>query len=451
MLTQYKLHKPDLSRINEAVLTKKIKNSDALMDAMHAINDQSYLYWDKIQYSAKIPNDTTPEEFWYFVKQVRKYSSRKSVIKAEGGEQYSWVRLNYTDEYLHKLDMQLGTNELVFLSKTSFDAEQKKRFLTKSIMEEAIASSQLEGAATTTSMAKKLLSEKRTPKDKSERMIVNNYKTMQALNQDYKDKELSHDVLFELHRLITNDTLDQDKQGRYRRDTDNITVNDQLQYIYYVTPKESFVTQEMERLIKFANNEDGGGFMHPIIKAIFLHFWVGILHPFFDGNGRLARTIFYWYLLKEGYWTMQYLPISLVIREAPMQYGMAYVYSEQDDFDFTYFYDFHMRKLMQALKNFKAYLQRKIDENKNIKNLFKAEYALNPRQIQALYYLVTKGDGYYINPSSYEALCGISRTTAISDLKTIEKMGLVKSNKVGKYVRYYGTELLQRAINKDTS
>ncbi|EKD67234.1 MAG: hypothetical protein ACD_48C00526G0003, partial [uncultured bacterium] len=192
MLTQYKLHKPDLSRINEAVLTKKIKNSDALMEAMHAINDQSYLYWDKIQYSAKIPNDTTPEEFWYFVKQVRKYSSRKSVIKAESGEQYSWVRLNYTDEYLHKLDMQLGTNELVFLSKTSFDAEQKKRFLTKSIMEEAIASSQLEGAATTTSMAKKLLSEKRTPKDKSERMIVNNYKTMQALNQDYKDKELSH-------------------------------------------------------------------------------------------------------------------------------------------------------------------------------------------------------------------------------------------------------------------
>jgi len=446
MLTQYKLHKPDLSRINEAVLTKKIKNSDALMEAMHAINDQSYLYWDKIQYSAKIPNDTTPEEFWYFVKQVRKYSSRKSVIKAESGEQYSWVRLNYTDEYLHKLDMQLGTNELVFLSKTSFDAEQKKRFLTKSIMEEAIASSQLEGAATTTSMAKKLLSEKRTPKDKSERMIVNNYKTMQALNQDYKDKELSHDVLFELHRLITNDTLDQDKQGRYRRDTDNITVNDQLQYIYYVPPKESFVTQEMERLIKFANNEDGGGFMHPIIKAIFLHFWVGILHPFFDGNGRLARTIFYWYLLKEGYWTMQYLPISLVIREAPIKYGMAYVYSEQDDLDLTYFFDFHMRKLMQALKNFKAYLERKIEENKSIQSLFNTKYALNPRQIQALHYLLAQGEGSCVNPSSYEALSGISRPTAIADLKAIEKMNLVSSKKVGKYVRYYGTPLLQKAV-----
>src|SRR3989344_5148397 len=451
MLTQYKLHKPDLSRINEAVLTKKIKNSDALMEAMHAINDQSYLYWDKIQYSAKIPNDTTPEEFWYFVKQVRKYSSRKSVIKAESGEQYSWVRLNYTDEYLHKLDMQLGTNELPFLSKASFDAEQKKRFLTKSIMEEAIASSQLEGAATTTSMAKKILTEKRAPRNRSERMIVNNYKTMQALSQEYKDKKLSHEVLFDLHHLITKDTLDEDKQNRYRQDSDNISVNDQIQYIYYIPPHTAFMTQEMERLIKFANNEDNSGFIHPIIKAIFLHFWIAILHPFCDGNGRLARTIFYWYLLREGYWAMQYLPISLVIKEAQVQYGMAFVYSEQDEFDLTYFFDFHMRKLMQASKNFKAYLERKIEENNNIQNLFHSSYILNPRQIQALHYLLAQGNESYVNPSSYEVLCGISRTTAIADLKAIEKMKLVESRKVGKYVRYYGTQLLRDTIRKEST
>lgn len=448
MLQPYKLIKPDLSSIDEVALNKKLKDkNDIFVDAVYAVSEPVYNYWDKIQYSSKIPKDITPEELWYFVKQVRKYSSRKTILKAENGEYYSWLRLSYTEEFLHKLDMQLGTNELPFLSKISFDAEQKKRFLTKSIMEEAIASSQLEGAATTTSMAKKLLSEKRTPKDNSERMIVNNYKTMQALNQEYKDKKLSHEVLFDLHRLITKDTLDLDKQGRYRRDSDDITVNDQLQYIYYIPPKALFVSQEIEELIKFANNEDEGGFMHPIIKAIFLHFWIGILHPFCDGNGRLARTIFYWYLLKEGYWAMQYLPISLVIKEAPIQYGMAYVYSEQDGFDLTYFYDFHMRKLMQALKNFKEYLERKIEENRGIQNLFSTEYVLNPRQIQALHYLLAQGEGSYVNPSSYEVLCGISRTTAIADLKEIERMKLVESKKIGKYVRYYGTYLLQEAAS----
>lgn len=452
MLISYKLEKPNLLSFDEGAFSKKLKalNTDP-MEAVYDVSEPVYQHWDKIQYSTKIPPGLSPTEFWFYVRQIRKHSSRRTAIRAETGEYYSWLRLLSTDEFLHKLDMQLGTGELPLLSRVgrvALDTEQKKKFLTKSIMEEAIASSQLEGAATTTSMAKKLLSEKRTPKDRSERMIVNNYKTMQALNQEYKDKKLSQEVLFELHRLITKDTLDQDKQGRYRKDRDDITVNDQLEYIYYVPPREAFVRREIERLIKFANNEDGSRFMHPIIKAIFLHFWIGILHPVYDGNGRLARTIFYWYLLREGYWAMQYLPISLMIKEAPTQYGMAFVYSEQDDFDLTYFFDFHMRKLMQASKNFKAYLERKMEENRNIQYLFHSSYALNPRQIQALHYLIAQREGSYVNPSSYEVLCGISRTTAISDLKSLEKMKLVESKKTGKYMRYYGTQLLRNTTSE---
>lgn len=450
MLRPYKLEKPNLTSINEGAVSKKAKElRDNLLKAVISVSEPIYQYWDKVQYSTKIPSELSSIEFWFYVKQVRRVSSRKTLIKAESGEFYSWLRLHYTDEFLHKLDVQLATNELPYLSKNSFDPEQKKKFLTKSIMEEAIASSQLEGAATTTSMAKKLLAEKRTPKDRSERMIVNNYKTMQALNQEYKDKKLSREVLFELHNLITKDTLDQDKQGRFRKDSDDVTVNDQMEYIYYVPPKEAFIHQEIERLIEFANNEDNSGFLHPIIKAIFLHFWIGILHPFYDGNGRMARTIFYWYLLKEGYWAMQYLPISLVIKEAPVQYGMSFIYSEQDDLDLTYFYDFHMRKLMQALTNFKVYLERKIEENKNIQNLFNTTYDFNPRQIQVLHYLRSQGEGAYVNPSSYEILCGVSRTTAIADLKALERMNLVKSKRIGKYVRYSGTQLLERLKGKE--
>ena len=92
-----------------------------------------------------------------------------------------------------------------------------------------------------------------------------------------------------------------------------------------------------------------------------------------------------------------------------------------------------------------------LEEKKSIKSLLNTKYALNPRQIQALHYLLAQGEGSYVNPSSYEALSGISRPTAIADLKAIEKMNLVSSKKVGKYVRYYGTPLLQKAvIRKDT-
>ena len=189
---------------------------------------------------------------------------------------------------------------------------------------------------------KKMILENRPPKNKSEQMIVNNYKTMKTLEEDFKDKPLSEELLFEMHRLITKQTLESEKHGAYRTDADNIVIAD-INKIYHIPPKIGFVKAQIKELIKFANDENDSTFTHPIIKAIFLHFWIGYLHPFYDGNGRLARTIFYWYLLRKGYWAILYIPISLVIKKSPSQYGEAYTYTEQDDLDLTYFYSYHMR------------------------------------------------------------------------------------------------------------
>ena len=199
----------------------------------------------------------------------------------------------------------------------------------------------------------------------------------------------------------------------------------------------------MERLIKFANDE---AFVHPVIKAIFLHFWIGYLHPFYDGNGRLARTIFYWYLLRKGYWAIQYLPISLVIRRSAKQYGMAYVYSEQDDFDLTYFYDYHMRKIIQALNDFEDYIREKVVENKFIEQLLDKKFKLNDRQKELLRYFLVKGKNSYITPSSYISLYKVSRMTSASDLRKLRKMGLVTSKRVGRNIRYSATGKLRQNV-----
>ena len=295
-----------------------------------------------------------------------------------------------------------------------------------------------------------MLLENRSPRDKSERMIVNNYRTMQALNEKYKDKKMSIDLLMELHDLIAKDTLDVDKIGRLRTDQDGISVNDGISYIYHIPPKASFVKVELSRLIDFANDEDGEGFIHPIIKAIFLHFWVGYLHPFYDGNGRMARVLFYWYLLRNGYWAIQYLPISLVIKNAYLQYGMAFVYSEQDDYDLTYFYDFHIHKLILAMKNFDEYIHRKVEENTLIEGALDAKYQLNDRQKELLRYLLIKGQDYFVTPSSYIELYKVSKVTAYKDLQVLVSQNLIVKKKVGKNTRYSGTEklFLQIKTNK---
>ncbi len=185
-----------------------------------------------------------------------------------------------------------------------------------------------------------MILEKRKPRNKSEQMILNNYRTIMSIEEEYKNSELSLDLMFTLHRKLTEETISKDQQGRLRKNSDEIVIQGFIgreEYISHIPPNEDFLNAEIQRLIEFANDKEDHKFMHPIIKAIFLHFWIGYLHPFTDGNGRLARALFYWYLLKKGYWTMMYLPISTVIKQSPIQYAMAYIYTEQDNFDLTYF------------------------------------------------------------------------------------------------------------------
>ena len=90
-------------------------------------------------------------------------------------------------------------------------------------MEEAIASSQMEGANTTRKVAKEMLRKQIKPKDKSQQMIYNNYNTIRFLSEQ-KGTNLTPELLLEIHKRITEKTLDNpDDEGSFRKD-DNIYV-----------------------------------------------------------------------------------------------------------------------------------------------------------------------------------------------------------------------------------
>ncbi|MDD4319576.1 MAG: Fic family protein [Candidatus Peribacteraceae bacterium] len=442
-----KLEKPNLSRID---IGKAMKKSMALQQKegksiAYQMSEPNYLYWDKIKH-LEPPKGFSALEVWFVTKQVRRMSSRPTFIKAENEKPFNFLKLVCTDELLHRIDLETGGS--IFAPYQLLSDQKKQKFLTRGIIEEAIASSQLEGANTTRKAAKDMIIQKREPRNRSERMIINNYKAMQVIEQDYKKKQMSIDLMFELHRILT----DQDSEipsgdrGRFRTDKDQIVVHSQSKRkIVHTPPKEAFLKKEISRFVQYANDEGGERFVHPIIKAIFLHFWIGYLHPFTDGNGRFARAIFYWYLLKHRYWTMIYLPISTVIKKSPEQYSMAYVYAEQDDLDITYFYDYHLKKIIQALDEFHSYVNRKVAENKEIDSLISKESNLNDRQKQSIHYLMSEGEGSFTTVSSYMSVYGISRLTASKDLHKLGELGYLQSRRSGKYIRYYLTHKLSNS------
>ena len=242
--------------------------------------------------------------------------------------------------------------------------------------------------------------------------------------------------------MIVKNTAPKEEQGIFRIDKDDIVVSDE-KFVYHIPPKIAFVENEINRLIEFANDKmEVGDFVHPVLKAIKIHFWIGYLHPFTNGNGRLARLLFYWYLLRKGYWAFAYLPISTIIKRSPSQYKKAYIYSEQDELDLTYFIDYHIRKIKLAIKDFQLYLKKKAIENKRMNSLAKKTYHLNDRQIQLLQYYY-KNKEEYTNPKMHIRIYQISKKTAINDLKGLKHLGFVSSQKVGRNIHYYATDKVE--------
>jgi Fic family protein len=210
-----------------------------------------------------------------------------------------------------------------------------------------------------------------------------------------------------------------------------------------VAPDEEFLRNELVKFIEYANDASKiqQHFVHPLIKAIILHFWLGYLHPFTDGNGRLARSIFYWYMLKHDYWAFSYLPVSRAIKNSPAQYRDAYIYSEQDDNDLTYFIDYNVRKIGQCMVDFERYFKRKMAENQKMLMKARRHFNLNDRQIQLLKYM-HKDASATTTIKTHSVVNGVSRVTAGNDLESLEDIGFLTSRKVGRERRFIATEKL---------
>ena len=301
-----------------------------------------YLHWEQLRRKDWLPADN-PEKTWAMIKFFR--GGKETPIIATDFSSFSCTYCSRYEEILHNFTHNLSGN--IIGHAQIMNDKEKRKYITRGLIEEAIASSQLEGANTTRKYARKMITEGLQPRDKSQRMIINNYSAMQKIEQNYKNEDMSLALLHDLHMALRKDnTLDQGKSGHFRTDKDDIVLNgpEHDGKIAFIPLNMAFVEEKIPHLINFANDRLESPFIHPVLKAIMLHFWIGYLHPYGDGNGRLARALFYWCLLRKGYWAFSFLPISEAIKKSPVQYGWSYIYSEQDNNDLTYFLDYNLKK-----------------------------------------------------------------------------------------------------------
>ena len=406
------------------------------------VNDNKYPYWVKWKYLAK---DWGIEEkkLWSAVKSARLGSKRLHFSRIDGFA-FKMAAPSVIQNFLHEFDLNLGGS---LQGDSIIPAEDKDRYLISSLMEEAIASSQLEGAATTRKIAKEMLETDRKPRNASEQMILNNYEAMKWI-VDNKNTAFTPEAICKIHSIITSNTLSQrDEEGAFRKDNEVRVVDVQTGNTIYTPPGYDQLNTLMEDFCKFANDQDKQTFfIHPILKGIFLHFLIGYIHPFADGNGRTARTIFYWYLLKKGYWLIEYMSVSRVILGSKAQYAKAYLYTELDDNDLTYFLIYNLKCISTALEDLKKYILRKTAEKKNVVTLLR-HTNFNDRQIVILQEIIQHSDIYF-SVKQIQNRFAISNQTARNDLGRLVESGLIEYRKSGNKKQFFPVKDFYDRIKK---
>lgn len=400
---------------------------------MKKINSE-YYYWDKVKYLT--PAGIDPTVLWQAVKLQRMMNARSVTF---GKYTFRFTITEQMYALLHEFDMNIGGN----LGTKSLIPESDKNFyLVSSIMEEAIASSQMEGASTTRKVAKEMLRKKLKPKDKSQQMIANNYATICYLSE-HREDEFTVEKLLELHKYISSETLDnKNDEGNIRQTNDIVVMNGITGDIAHTPPSHEETRQLLEELCSFANNDFPDSFIHPIIKGIIIHFMLAFIHPFVDGNGRTARSLVYWYMMKKGYWLTEYLSISRIIYTNKAKYEKAFLYTENDENDLSYFIQFNLVTMKKAYEELKRYLQRKISERDSIL-MFKGIRGINQRQAHILKVIAEKGN-QILTVKEVATRFNITGHTARTDLQGLVKKGLMTEipldNKTMGYIKADGFE-----------
>jgi len=414
-------------------LTELLERCGGLQEALPlltrlaaAAEGDRYLHWDELRHR-QAPKGLTHEQWWL----VEKISRRPTPLPlvASDGQAFWFSQPPLLLQGLHQIDMQAGAGVVAPEAVTT--RSTRDRYLVSSLMEEAITSSQMEGAATTREGAKAMIRSRRAPRDRSERMILNNFLTMQRI-RELRNQPLTPQLVLDLHKLVSENTLDDPADaGRLRSPGKRVVVDDAYGTVFHIPPPAEELPGRLEELCRFANSQTPKVFIHPVVRAIALHFWLAYDHPFCDGNGRTARALFYWAMLRQGYGLFEFISISSVINKARGQYERSFLLSESDDNDLTYFLLAQVKVIQQAIASLHAYLERKAGEVGALQQRLAGMEELNNRQLALLRHALRHA-GFRYTVLSHQSCHGVSHQTARNDLQKLATRGLLTAGKEGR-------------------
>ncbi len=263
-------------------------------------------------------------------------------------------------------------------------------------------------------------------------------------------EELTPQFICEVHRIVTDGTLDEaEDAGRLQRQGEeriHIYGSEGQDQLLHVPPPAEELPGRLKRLCDFANGagEYAMQYVPPLVRALVVHFMMGYDHYFVDGNGRTARVIAQWVMLREGFFLMDFVPVSRLLRKAPAQYARSFLEVEQDEGDLTYFLIWHAQIILRGIRELHDYLARKSQEMDQVKQLLRST-DLNNRQIGVIEEAL-RDPLITVTAAAHADKFRVTLQTAHADLRGLADGGYLMCVKRGRSFEWYPVPDLQRRV-----
>jgi len=420
---------PDFSKLFEKVVASRPDRLSEILKEIPTGPADPYLPWNKIRFKSP-PGGLTREEWWLGIKFVRRQMQRALPLVDKDDNPFTFALPDVALQALEEINRD--TSGQIAISEQVTDPATRDRYLVNSLIEEAISSSQLEGATTSRKVAKNMIRTGRKPRDRDERMILNNYRAMRFIGE-IRDERLTPELICRIHQIVTDGTLSNpEASGRFQEPgEDRVGIFTAHGVLLHEPPEASELPERIDRLCRFANGEASVGYVPPVLRAITLHFMIGYEHPFEDGNGRTARAVFYWSMLNQKYWLTEFIAISTILKQAPSRYARSYLFAE-DEHDLTYFHLYQIEVFQRAIHQLHKYLADKMSELRlTQKSIAATPKFFNPRQI-AILERALKSHNSSFTAKSHMTSHDVVYETARQDLMGLERLGLLTKRRAGR-------------------
>jgi Fic family protein len=201
--------------------------------------------------------------------------------------------------------------------------------------------------------------------------------------------------------------------------------------VHYEAPAAALMKKEMADFIKWVNTEKS---QDPLIKAGLAHFWFVTLHPFEDGNGRIARAIADMLLARSDGSPQRFYSMSAQIRTERKKYYSVLETSQRGDLDVSDWLHWFLNCLQRALENSEHTLAAVLAKHRFWNT--HARTVLNPRQVKVLNLLLDGFEGK-LNTSKWAKLTKCSPDTALRDIHDLESKAILRKGEGGGRSTHY--------------